>query len=521
MPPPRYPKTGNPGVWGNAGKRKPKKTRRSYTSDMAQADTIARSTPVDGKAFGVNKGFGVYKDKNGKLTYKGTGPVKSAPQGPAGGGSGGGTGGAAGEGSPAMADISGYYKGLAGILQGIGPGIDAAYKDTAGNIAGFGQGFSQEFRDRVGGYANDATAALNAATGNNLPPAVQALVGDSYNAQAGADVGYGLGAYLPAKTLAEQGAAFSAAARFLPAQAAQQGLYALNAQARAEAEAAAKASGSGGTKASASLSKALGYLVGADGSPILDKKGRKIPIPEQGLTPYQQAQLEIAQMREDRYISNENFDRSVKRGDIAFRNAKERRQIQQDVRKGKTIDSAASRVAGHIVYKDGTAPRNAKGGFIPVAQSATASSSPQAKFQKAVAAAASPTLKGKPMKADRPGYWIAKPGFGTKDELSGQYITDNQKNAKTDGYSWGEAIKYLTNRYGITKAVAARALVAARWQKPGSAKPPKVPRPNMSMASVPVLAKYAKSIGINPAAIATMTRDELVKTIELAERNGV
>lgn len=449
--------------------QKPKKKAKVFDIDAAMADTIARSTPKDGKAFGINKGFGVYKDKNGKLTYKGT-AFKGAPQGVPGKDT------AANDtqakvdalGKGKLTDIAGYYRSLAGLLQGIGPGIRQAYSDTAGDIAGFGKGFSDDFQGRMEAQQAEAAAQLGASTGNNLTPGTAAKAA-GFDPSSAADIGYGLGAYLPAKSQAEAGAAFGAAADFLPGAAAQQGLYALNAEHQTELEAAAKAAGPDGQpKASASLSKALGYLVDAYGQPILSKNGKPIPLSEPGLTPYQQAQIDATKDRESRYVDNEQYDRWKDQQNWKDKDADRSAKIQADMAKGQTIDASVSRVRGHVVYKDGTEPR-VNGKFIPVAKTA-GESTPQTKakanFQKAVGAANSPALKGSPLAGEVPGTFIAKPGHGHYDKFTKQYITSDPNEAKSDGYSWDEAIIYLKQRFDITTATAVRALKAARWQQP-------------------------------------------------------
>lgn len=454
------------------------KPKPSYSVTDAMNDTRARAIPVDGKAFGKDKGFGVYRGKGGKLTYKGTGKTQSAPQKPNDPGASKdavakASASAQAQASSRMDEIAGHYRGLAEILQGIGPGVGQAYGDAASQIAGFGQGFSGDFRDRMTANADATQNDIERVTGNYLSDATEAKARGGYDIGAAADVGYGLGAYLGAKSLSEQGAAFSSAARFLPAAAAQQGLYALSAQGKAEAEAAAEAAseagGDGQAKASASLSKALGYLVDAYGQPILNGKGKPIPIPKEGLTPYQEAQLELSAAREDRYINNENYDRWKTSQDITFRNAQEERRVQADLRRGRQVDSATSKLRGFIVYKDGTIPKGKNGKPIPIVESES-SNSPKSKAQKAyqaaVKAAGSTKLKGLPIKSDRPGWYFAKPGMGEKKNVNGKEITTDVTKARTNGFSYMQAFNYLREAYGVTAAAAHRALKSNGWVRP-------------------------------------------------------
>lgn len=511
---------GNPGVRGTAGTQ-PKASREPITPNEQQLNAV----PKDGKAFGINKGFGVYKDKNRKLTYKGS-PFKAAPQSPkpgsavgAAAGAGTATGTILGGANQRLRDISGYYSALAGILQGVGPGIESAYRDTAGDIAGYGKGFSDQFRTQVGQQQQDAIAR----DGAGLTPGAAAVAGGGYDPNAAADAAFGLSAYLPAKTLAEQGAAFGAAGRMLPGKIAQQGLYALNAEEQAQIAAAEKAGAAPGQeKANASLSKALGYLVDSYGNPILNAKGKPIKLPGGaggGLTPYQQKQLELSTARENRAISAQNFRERMQEEGLKIRQDAANRQVQNDLKRGKTIDAAASRVAGHIVYKDGSVPRGKNGKPIPVAVSANATT-PQTKakkaFQSAVATANSATLKGKPLKGEMPGTFIAKEGQGTLNPLTKQYVTTDPAKAKTSGFTYGEAVTYLMNRHGINRATAQRALKAAGWVKPGN-KPAKPQRPNFAVADEATIVKYGQSLGINPVYLRSLSREEQQAFIEKIE----
>lgn len=472
---------------------------------------IPRGAPANvrtRRVLGRDRGLGYYRDPNGVLTYKGTGskgrawgppptpemranwpggirpatdrgkpPVKpgSAPAKPP-----------IKPGAPgtdalgAQLDaISGYNLARAGILGGISDKIGAAYGDAGDAIAGYGQGLSGALRDSLTNLGNEAAGSTQAITGNYLTPDQYAQIKASYNPGAAADIGYGIGAMLPAKSLREQGAAFQAAASFLPAAALQQGAYALASVKRSAAEAGAAA---GAPKASASLSKTLGYLADVYGNPIVDKKGRKIPVDSGGLTAYQEAQLKLSQQREERYIGQDNFRRWKAQQDIRFRSSQEQRRIQNDLRKGKTIDSAASKVAGHIVYKDGSVPTGKNGKPIPISASAS-SSSPKAQaqknYQKAISFAMGDDLRGKPREYPaRPGWFYAKAG-ATGNDVSKGYgagaplITSNpDKASRAGGYTYAQALQIVKERFGISQRQARRALFLAGWKPAPKKKPP-------------------------------------------------
>lgn len=481
---------GNPGVRGTAGPlphRQP-----SYGIDDAQADTIGRATPIDGVAFGQDRGLGVYRGKHGKLTYKATGPGNPGVRGTAGAQAPQKPGAAKPPsrlGPNAAADpnlkvlldaIEGYNLGRAELLKGIGPEIQAAYGLAGDAISGYGQGMSEGLRGALTGQADEAASQFSTVTENMLPGQADRIRG-SYNADAAADVGYGIGAALPANSLAEQGAAFRSAAAFLPGAAAQQGQYALSAAGREFAEQAAKAAGSsaGGAKASASLSKALGYLVDANGQPIRDKKGRKIPLPEQGLTPYQQAQLDLSRQKEDRYIDSENFDRQVALQRLQFSSQANKLAVQRLLRQGRQIDASASRGLGYVVLKDGSIPKGPNGKRIPFKTSTSAASKAKTGYQKAVAYAMDDELRGEPREhPTREGWYYAKPGAagsGVTRDARGELITSDPKKAnRVGGYSYPEAMRILMERFGLNRSQARRALFTAGWKPPK--KPKKPPR---------------------------------------------
>jgi hypothetical protein len=447
--------------------------------------------------FGKNRGLGVYRDKQGRLTYKSSGSkslgltdrgtdssrdifksakkspgkTKAAPQKPT------------QKNAPRpkytplddafnrqKADITGYYAAFADILKGIAPQIGEAYSGAAGRISDYGRGTYEGLRDLLGQSADEAQAQFNQTTGNYLTPEVAAQVGQSYNADKAADIGYSIGAYLPAKTLEEAGAAFQAAGAMAPLMAHQQGLYALSAAQREAAERAQEAETSGevpagSAKASASLSSKLGYLVDVYGQPILNKNGQPIRLPNQGLTPYQQYLVDLSAQKEARYKSNEAFDRELEIANLSLRNKSHQLAVQKEVARGRQIDPAASNVRGFVVDKNGRPVLDGRGKRIPVKKTAPIARN---SYQRAVVEARK--LRGTPILSDPDfapqGKYRARPGERAfKDGTT----NDIKKAQFTGSMTWNEASVYIQEAYGLTKAQARKALVAIGWL-PGRAK---------------------------------------------------
>lgn len=107
------------------------------------------------------------------------------------------------------ADIQGFSSALAQVLSQIAPQISQTYSNGAKDQAAFGKGFSDGLKLTEQGTADSA---------NEILKTINAPEGQFLKATgASADVAYGLGGYLPAKTFSREGAAFSSAASFLPA----------------------------------------------------------------------------------------------------------------------------------------------------------------------------------------------------------------------------------------------------------------------------------------------------------------
>lgn len=125
------------------------------------------------------------------------------------------------------AALTGATAAQAELLKGIGPGIEGAYQRAGQNLTEAGSGFAGNMRSILD-QENTDRAALLARLGDTRP------TGSLADA---ANVTYGSGAYLPARNLAEAGAATGAAARLLPATASRIGTQNLTQQQAAHRQA--------------------------------------------------------------------------------------------------------------------------------------------------------------------------------------------------------------------------------------------------------------------------------------------
>lgn len=142
-------------------------------------------------------------------------------------------------------------------------------------------------------------------------------------------------------------------------------------------------------------------------------------------------------------LSKLRYQEQVRTHDVA---------IQKAEAEGRQPNASLSRAYGYIVDKDGNPILDKNGNHIQVAKSSTSKSKKEksnAQYQKAVGEAESMFQDSQPTPAAQPGLPPGPPERAWK---------------------WGEAMRYLQNRYGVTKARARQALIAAGF------KPPK-PRP--------------------------------------------
>ena len=107
------------------------------------------------------------------------------------------------------ASLQAAYAALAKLNEGVAPAIQGTYNQASAQQAVIGKGYSAGFELGSKGAAFDLNALLaQQGSPQQVTPA----------GEAGAKALYGFGGALPAGTLNQQGAAFTAAARFLPGQ---------------------------------------------------------------------------------------------------------------------------------------------------------------------------------------------------------------------------------------------------------------------------------------------------------------
>lgn len=116
------------------------------------------------------------------------------------------------------AGLQAAYNALAKINEGVAPAIQGTYDNASARQAVIAKGFADGFRQASEKSAFDANALL-AQQGSP-----QQVVSQG---EAGANALYGFGGAIPAGTLNQQGAAFTAAARLLPGQDRRLGIDAL------------------------------------------------------------------------------------------------------------------------------------------------------------------------------------------------------------------------------------------------------------------------------------------------------
>jgi hypothetical protein len=110
----------------------------------------------------------------------------------------------------AQATAGAGAEGLAKVLGGIAPATEQTYQNAAGSQAAIAKGFSDAFTAASNGSASNLNEFL---AKQGSPQQIQGA------GQAGGDVLFGLGGYIPASTMLREGAGFTAAAQQLPASA--------------------------------------------------------------------------------------------------------------------------------------------------------------------------------------------------------------------------------------------------------------------------------------------------------------
>lgn len=480
MPPPkRKPPRRPPG--GASLLPKPKKP---YGIGDSAADTIARARPIDGKAFGVDRGLGVYRGKGGHLTYKGTGKGSPGVRGDAGAPSSTkpagspsptkpgakGTPVIAGDpftegilqqGREQIADIGAYNQAAAEILKGVGTSIRGGYSDAASNIGKLGAGFTGALGTDLAAAGQATSDKIRQAQGNYLTPEQYARVAGAASPKDTQDIAYLLGAYLPATNLEETGAAFGAAADFLPGARLQEGAYAIDSAQKATREEVSKARSQAAAQSAKDAQWKMEFAL----------KQRKLNADiAEAKADGKLDRAKLLQSQKDR-----EFDRWYKREGLRIREQNDKLDAQAAAARGQEVDASASKAAGYLVDQTGQPILNRSGKRIKVTKTAGSKPSPgNSGYQKAVTAAED--LRGEPIEntsALQRGAYIADDKASGADVYTGPKgrTTDNPRKAKYDSqYTFAEAVNILMQTYGVTRAQARKALITRGW-KPEKKKP--------------------------------------------------
>lgn len=366
-----------------------------------------------------------------------------------------------------IADIGRYNQAAAEILKGVGGSIRGGYSDAARAIGDYGAAFSGNLGSTLQAQGNALSEKIRQQTGNYLTPAQYEKLGGAANPQLTQDVAYALGAYFPAKNLEETGAAFGAAADFLPGARLQEGAYAIDARQRSAREETAKAR-------EAQIAQTA---KDAKWKQEMALKVRKLDA-------------DIAQAKADgkldrlKYLQSQKkalFDQWYKTEGLRVREQNDLLDAQAAAARGQEVDASASKGVGYLVDQNGKPILNSNGKRIKVSRTSTAPSPGNSGYQKAVKAAQE--LRGDPLEnnsAIYPGAYIADPkakggDVKTFKSAGGTVVrtTDNPKKARYDTqYTFAEAVKVIMETYGVTRAQARKALITIGWKPLSSASKP-------------------------------------------------
>jgi hypothetical protein len=303
--------------------------------------------------------------------------------------------------------ITGFRTAAGTILQGIAPQVGAGYEAAATEQGQLGQGMATGVRDDLAAaQAQDQSFAVSQG---------QTLGAETVNPNATHDVIYGLNGQIPGESLASQGAAAQAWAAEQPAislNAGREELDARMAQARSTNDGYAQqliqlAATFPGLKAQA-LSQLNQYEI--------DKANYRTSL----LNAQTQAKAEkanevLAGIKQTTAAANTAQEFQYKWAQLNF---KSQQQAAKAAQAGKTIDVGASRLLGHVVYKDGSEDTS-----IKVQQSTATTPAQQAKRASAKASATASTSAYK-VASSLYGKLVPNKNVGTLTGGKGKYMAD-------------------------------------------------------------------------------------------------
>jgi hypothetical protein len=385
----------------------------------------------------------------------------------------------------ALADrrsIQGFGTAAAGLMQGIAPGIQAGYDVAARALSDIAGGFSAGEAARVRAAQQTNQDFVNRQAPGSAPgkgPDVSALQ----------DVSFGLGGYIPSGALETQGAAARAYAEKLPA---------IELRSTQEADLARMAQA--GTEDAGYRQQLIALAAKRPDlrAQILDElHAQEIAklnarIAQKDLTLRQKAQAlaekqakqnealrERAQALYERQFGEtqkQNAARNqIEYAGLALRSARDKAYLQAQAAKGNRPDATLSKAYGYIVDGNGN-PILRNGKRIPVAKTSSSQGARSA-YGQAVRAARSNTVYGTPVRAkqrqDYPGHYVQPRGlYVARQGAQGVFpdgTTNNPDKAQhSGGMNFAEAQRYLMATYGLSRAQARTALIAAGWKPDGN-----------------------------------------------------
>lgn len=364
-----------------------------------------------------------------------------------------------------VAALKGLGEAQTGLLAPI-PGQIVGLRNEAGSaIAGFGEGYAKGAGAALA-QGQEQTAETTAAEGQAPAPSVDATgAQNAIFAQTGE---------IPATEQASLGAASGIAAAGMPAvvlRAAAEDIHQRMAEAASE---------------DAQYRAQLLDLAAERPGLVSDALDRLYKIEEMKYGRYAAEQKRLQDERELKLreraqaayekqlgIKNKQGNRrlDISERSLQLRESKQVEDVRKAEKEGRRIDAPASRVAGHLVDRDGNDILDRDGRQIKIYQSPKDKKDQAAKNRRDAISEVD-ALRGEP--AQNPNF--GKPGFegqgqymgraGAKGLLPSGTTNDASRAARSGGKTWAQAQSYLMTKYGFSRAKARSILIAAGW-KPG------------------------------------------------------
>lgn len=360
-------------------------------------------------------------------------------------------------------------KALADLQAAIGPGIEGAFRSGADQIAGLGAGYAGAARQALEGDAATLQTGLQANARGALPPeTLQAILSEAAPTKT-ADTIYGLGGSLPAQGMIREGLAFGAQGRLLPGQTLARGQEEVFQAGADESKAL--------LELAAKRPEYREQVIDALYKLELDKLNARIAQSELGIKTRAQ---KLYERQFGETVRSNKADESIRRQSLANQIANHELAVAKAQAQGLEVNASASKSLGYLVDQYGNPIKDKHGKRIPIKDSPTAKDS-QKQYQAAVAEAKQ--MLGEPIEADAssykmppPGKYIARPGakgvFPPRKDATGHQLypptTNNPRLAQRDSsMTFAEAVNYLMQHYGLSKAQANKALRAGGWRPVG------------------------------------------------------